>query len=245
MASISTPGIGTGLDINGLLEQIVAAEREPTENRLNRKEANIQAEITAYGALKGSLSSFQSSLSSLKNISSFSSNKASVSNEDLLSATASNIAQPGSYSVEVSKLADAHSIASVAFDNIEDTIGTGTLTFKFGTTTYDSGTDAYTSFFENTERSSESIDITNANNTVQGLRDAINDANIGVSATIVDDGSGYRLLLTSDQAGFDNSLEITVDEGGTAPENLDTTGLSHLISVRLICSRHRPHRMQI
>ncbi len=228
MATISTLGVGSGLDINGLLEQIVAAERAPTERRLNLKEAETQAEITAYGSLKGALSSFQSSLSSLSVESSFSSSTANIANKDLFSATTSSIADPGTYSVEVVNLAQAHSLASVATTGIDDVIGTGTLTFRFGTTDYTSGTDTYTSFTENTTRSSQTVTITNGNNTLSGVRDAINDANIGVTATIVDDGSGYRLLMTSDQPGFDNSLEVTVDEGGGAAANIDTTGLSQL-----------------
>ena len=66
MATITAAGIGSGLDVNGILEQIVAAERAPTENRLNAKEAILQAELTAFGTLKGAVSSFQSSLVKLK-----------------------------------------------------------------------------------------------------------------------------------------------------------------------------------
>jgi flagellar hook-associated protein 2 len=227
MATISTLGVGSGLDINGLLEQIVAAERAPTERRLNLKEAEAQAELTAFGTLKGALSSFQSALSSLSSETSFSSSTVSVANKDLLSASTSSIADPGTYSVEVVSLAQKHSLASVATTDIDDVIGTGTLTFKFGTTDH-TEPDTYTSFTENTTRSSQSVTITNSNNTLSGVRDAINEADIGVTATIVDDGSGYRLLMTSDRAGFDNSLEVTVDEGGGDAANIDTTGLSQL-----------------
>ena len=234
MATISAAGIGSGLDVQGILEQIVEAERAPTENRLNIKEAELQAELTAFGTLKGAVSSFQSSLTKLKDPVFFNSHEVSVSNTDVLSASASSVAQAGNYSVEVSSLAKSHSLASIAFDSLDDVIGTGTLTFNFGTTDYDPGTtfeagdDTYTSFTQNTERSSQSVVIDNSNNTISGIRDAINEADIGVSASIVDDGSGYRLLLTSDQQGLDNSLEITVDEGGAAGDNIDTTGLSVL-----------------
>jgi len=234
MATISAPGIGSGLDVSSILEQIVEAERAPTENRLNLKEATLQAELSAFGTLKGSVSSFQSSFSKLTSASLFNSSKVSVSDPSILSASTSSIAKEGNYAVEVKSLAQSQTLASISFANIDDVIGNGTLTFDFGTTVYDPGTDfatgddTYTSFTSNPERSSESVEIDNSNNTVSGIRDAINNADIGVSASIVDDGNGFRLLITSDDQGADNSLSISVDEGGLAAENIDTTGLSNL-----------------
>jgi len=234
MATLSVGGIGSGLDVNGILEQIVEAERVPTENRLNVKEATLQAELSAFGSVKGAVSTFQSSLGKLKYASLFNSSDVSVSNPDILSASTSSIAKEGTYSVEVKSLAQSHTLASIAFDELDDVIGSGTMTFNFGTTVYDPGTDfqtaddTYTSFTQNPERSSESIVIDNTNNTISGIRDAINDADIGVTASIVDDGSGYRLLISSEDQGLDNSLQITVDEGGIPADNIDTTGLSVL-----------------
>lgn len=227
MATLSASGIGSGIDINSLLQQIVAAERAPTENRLNLQEAKTQAEISAFGILKSSITSFKSSLNSLKTSSGFSVNTVSVGDNSLLAASVSSIATAGSYSVEVESLAQSHSLATVAFDSLDSVVGTGTLTFDFGTTDYDSGGDTYTSFTTNPDKTSQSIEITNANNTVEGLRDAINDAGIGVTATVVDDGSGFKLLITSDDSGLQNSLEISVDEGGGAADT-DTVGLSQL-----------------
>jgi len=234
MATISAGGIGSGLDVKGILEQIVAAEREPTENRLNIKEGTLQAELSAFGTIKGAVSSFQSSLAKLSSPASFNSSNATVSDTDIVTATAASTAPAGSYSVEVKNLAQAHSLASMAFENLDDVIGTGTLTFNFGTTLYDAGTnfetadDTYTSFTKNADRSSESVLIDASNNTITGIRDAINEADIGVSASIIDDGSGYRLLLSSTDLGENNSLEISVDEGAAPADDIDTTGLSIL-----------------
>lgn len=233
MATISAAGIGSGLDVSGILEQIVEAERAPTENRLNLKEATLQAELSAYGTLKGAVSTFQTSFGKLTSAALFNSNKVSVSDSDVLSASSSSIAKPGNYSVEVKSLAQSHTLASIAFTSVDDVIGSGTLNFNFGTTVYDPGTDyatgddTYTSFTTNTERSSESVVIDSTNNTISGVRDAINNADIGVTASLVDDGSGFRLLITSDEKGLDNSLGITVDEGGGAADT-DMTGLSVL-----------------
>lgn len=234
MASLSAAGIGSGLDVNSLLQQIVDAERGPKESQLTLKEAQLQAELSAYGSLKGAVSTFQLTASKLKSSISFASNSVNISNTDLLTATASSVAHEGSYTVEVQSLAQSHALASIAFDELTSVIGNGTLTFDFGTTDYDPGTDfqtgddTYTSFTSNPDRSSQSVVIDNSNNTVEGVRDAINAADMGVTASIVDDGSGYRLLITSDDQGLANSLEITVDEGGAASDNIDNTGLSQL-----------------
>jgi len=234
MATISAAGIGSGLDVSSILEQIVEAERVPTENRLNFKEATLQAELSAYGTIKSAASTFQSSLGKLTSAALFNSSQVSLSNPDVLSASTSSIAKPGSYSVEVKTLAQSQTLASIAFDDLTDVIGSGSLTFNFGTTVYDPGTDfatgddTYTSFSANPERSSETIVIDNTNNTVSGIRDAINNADIGVNASIVDDGSGFRLLISSEQQGLANSLSISVDEGAAAADNIDTSGLSLL-----------------
>ncbi len=233
MTHITATGIGSGLDANGILEQIVAAERGPTENRLNLKEAKLQAELSAFGSLKGAISSFQSSLSKLKSPTFFNSSNVSVSNTDVLLASTTSIAQPGTYTVEVTSLAQAQTLASVSYTAIDDVVGSGTLSFSFGTTVYDPGTsfiagdDTYTSFTQNPDLSSQSVTIDSSNNTLSGIRDAVNAAKIGVNASIVDDGSGFRLLFTAQQ-GLDNSLQISIDEGGAASANIDTSGLSIL-----------------
>ena len=230
MPTLSASGIGSGLDVNDLLRQIVEAERAPAENRLNLQEAKAQAEISAFGSLKSAVTSFKTSLTSLKTASGFSVNKVSVGDNSLLTASASSIATDGSYSVEVESLAQSHSLATIAFDSLDTVVGTGTLTFDFGTTDYTPAEgvnpESYDGFVTNPDRSSQSIEITNANNTVEGLRDAINDADIGITASVVDDGTGFKLLITSDDAGLDNSLEITVDDADM--DDTDASGLSHL-----------------
>lgn len=88
--AITSSGIGSGLDIESLVTQLVAAERAPTENSLIRKSAEYQGQLSAFGALKGALSGFQSSLSSLKSLSTYTERQATLSDATALSATASN-----------------------------------------------------------------------------------------------------------------------------------------------------------
>ncbi len=226
MATITSLGIGSGINLNSLLDQVVSAERSVTETRLDGKQAQADAQISAFGQLRSDLSIFQSSLSSLRSTSSLKKFSTTVSDPTVFSVDTSSVAQEGNSTVVVDKLAQAHSIASSSgFATTDTLVGTGTLTIRFGTTSYDSGTDNYTGFTANTEKATQAIVIDSSNNTVAGLRDYINQNDFGVRAAVVDDGSGYRLVLTSEDSGADNSLEVTASggDGGLATLDFNST----------------------
>ena len=238
--AITSSGIGSGLDIEGLVTQLVAAERSPTENRLVAKAAEYQGQISAFGALKGALSGFQSSLSSLQSLSTYNGRNASVSDSDVLAVSAGSAAAAGSYSVEVNSLAKAHSLASGSYSTTTDLVGEGTLSFRFGTTDYtgpDPGPESYNNFTLHADKAASTITIDSTNNTLAGIRDAVNDADIGVNASIINDGSGFRLLFASEDTGANNSLEISVTESGLAglsalAFNASTTSLSQTVAAQ-------------
>lgn len=208
MASIQSLGIGSGLLTSDLVDQIIAAEREPTELRLDRREAEIEAKITAYGELRSALDKVQSSATSLASGNLIRGTTATSSDESALTATTNSTADPGSYRIAIDQVASAHTLASKAYNSVNDTIGTGSLTFNFGTTQYDETTGDYAGFDQGTGMASVSIDITSANNTLSGLRDTINKEVDGVTASLVFDGVGYRLLLSSEKTGEKSSMEI-------------------------------------
>jgi len=217
--AITSSGIGSGLDIELLVTQLMAAERAPTENRLISRSTEFAGQLSAFGALKGALSGLQSSLSGLQQLSTFTGRNATVSDADVLSASASNSAAAGSYAIEVSGLAKAHSLASGSYTSASDVVGEGELSFRFGTTDYtspDPGPESYDGFTVNADKAAASITIDSSNNTLQGIRDAVNNADIGVSASIINDGSGFRLLFASTDTGAENSLEVSVTESGAA-----------------------------
>ncbi|MFT7287390.1 MAG: flagellar hook-associated protein 2, partial [Halieaceae bacterium] len=227
---VAATGVGSGLDIEGLVTQLVNAERAPAENRLLQRETRLTSELSAFGTLQGALSGVQSSLSSLSSLSTFNQRSAATSNSAVLTATASADAATNNYSIEVDQLARSQSLASGSFSELTDVVGEGELSFRFGTTSYtgaDPGPESYDGFALNGDRASSSITIDSSNNTLQGVRDAINEAEIGVSAAIVNDGSGFRLLLSSQQTGADNSIEVQVDDTGDGGDT-DTSGLSRL-----------------
>lgn len=224
---ITATGLGSGLDVNKLVSQLVASERAVSDLQLNRQEANLTSKFSALGALKGSLGGFKSAVSGLNALSSFNLKAATSSDNSIFTATASADALPSNYSIAVSQLATSHSLASSSFvDSNETAIGTGTITIRRGTTDYVEGTDTYNSFTLNQESTAANIVIDSSNNTLEGVMAAINDADIGIGASIINDGSGFRLLLSSETTGAENSLEISVTDNDS--NDTDVSGLSRL-----------------
>lgn len=221
MAGLSSPGIGSGLDINSLVARLMEVERQPL-TALDKKEADYQSKLTAYGSLKGALSSFQTSVRGLSSPSKFNAVKATVADATLLTASTTSIAKPGSYQIEVKTLAQAQKLTASAVADPTAALGTGTLTLDFGTYNSDSNT-----FSVNAAKAAKTITIGSNNSSLNGIRDAINNAGAGVSASIVNDGSGYRLVLTSTDSGVENSIRLKVS-GDSSPSDTDGTGLSML-----------------
>ncbi len=210
MASIASMGVGSGMDIAGLVQKLVAAERQPAEQRLIRRETNLSVQLSALGSLKGAMADFQSALSSLKDISAFNKRTATSGNTDLYTVSAGSNAVAGNYEVEVIATAQSHKIASDPFTAATDVVGTGTLTFQFGDPT----------------KPAQTVAIDAAHSSLEGIRNAVNAANIGVRASIVNGDDGYQLVFASQNTGLDNALKVSVadDDGG----DTDTTGLSQL-----------------
>ena len=230
MATITAPGIGSGLDINGLVTQLLAAEAEAPSIRLNKDEAGLQVKLSGYGSIKGSLSALQSSLSALKNPSNFQGRTISSSDTDVLTVTGNGQTGKANYDIDVTTLAETHklstdpTLANAQFTDVTDVLGTGTLTFKFGTNNYNSGTDTYSGFTQNPDQSTKTVTITDGS--LEGVRDAINQADIGATASLVFDGEFYRLAITSDTTGEENGLQISVDDDDLDDSN--ESGLSLL-----------------
>lgn len=210
--AISSLGLGSGLDIRSIVDGLVAAERQPKTFQLARQEANLQAKISSFGSFKSALSGFRTSLAGLRQSSQFNSLKASSSDSAVVTASAASNADVGKFSIEAKQLAQANSLASAGFADTNTAIGTGNLTIKFGTTDYDAQTDTYNGFTQNAAKGTLTLAIDSSNNTLTGLRDAINNANSDVSASIVFDGSANHLVLTSKETGAANSLQISADD---------------------------------
>lgn len=227
--AISSPGVGSNLDVNSIVSQLMAVEKKPL-TKLAQKEAGYQAQISAYGNLKGALASFQSTVNALSAMSKFQAVTATPADATVLTASASSSAVPGTYSLNISKLAQAQSLVATGQASMTTAVGAAvdtTLTFDFGTisggtfTAYDGvagtgGTYAGSTFTSN-GAGVKTVTISSTNNSLQGIRDAINNAKIGVTATIVNDGGAtpYRLALSTDSIGKTNSMKISVSGDAT------------------------------
>lgn len=221
---IQSTGIGSGIDVNSLITKLMQVEAQPL-TALAKKEASYQAKLSAYGSLNGALSAFQSSLSSLNSASTFQSLTATSSDSTIASASATSIATAGTYNISISKLAQTQILSSAGQASSTATIGaaaTTTLSFQFGTITGTAVNGVYpvapaTSFAQDASQATGTVTVNSSNNTLQGIRDAINLANIGVNASIVGDGSAtpYHLVLNSNKTGVTSSLKITASGDAT------------------------------
>ncbi len=242
MASITSAGIGSGLDVNSIVTQLMTIEQQPL-NDLKTKEAGYQAKISAYGTLKGSLSSFQNSLSSLSNVTSLTKLTTNVSDPNVLTATTATNASAGSYSINVGQLAQAQSLSAAGQADPKASIGSGattTISFDFGSIAGGSlsgGVYTGASFTANPNIASGSLTIDASNNSLIGIRDAINNASLGVTAAIVNDGSAtpYRLVLTSSKTGAASSVKISVSGDASLGSLLanDPTGTQNLVQAQV------------
>ncbi|MDJ0701488.1 MAG: flagellar filament capping protein FliD, partial [Woeseiaceae bacterium] len=196
MASIISSGIGSGLDIAGIVQQLVAAEGQPVESRIAQKEVRAQAKLSAFGSLKSALSDFRDKLDIMKSADKFLARRASSGNEDVFTVTAGGSALPASYDIEVVQLARAQKLTSGAFAGADAEVGTGDLSIFVG-------------------GQSMLLTVTDENNTLVDIADGINSSqnNPGINASIVNANSGSYLILTSDKTGTGQPITITQSGG--------------------------------
>jgi flagellar hook-associated protein 2 len=231
MSSIKSTGLGSGLEINNIVNAIVGAEKDPAMAKITKSTATATAKISAYGMLNSELSAFKSSYSELSKSSTFSAASAISSDPEILDTKLGVGAETGNWTFEVKQLAQAHTLVSAAntFSSVNDPIGTGEISLRFGS--YSKATDAAgittDAFSVNADKPIETLTIDSSNNSLTGLRDAINEGDYSVNASIINDGTDYRLVVTSKETGKENAIELTVaDDDGN---NSDNAGLSGFV----------------
>lgn len=205
--SISVGGLVSGLDTNSIVSQLMELQQQPI-TKLQTKQAGYNVELTTYGSLQGVLSTLKTNLQGLDSVQDLTSFSVSSGNDDLFTATVNSSASAGSYDITVQQLAAAHKLTSGSFSE-EELVGEGTLHLKVG--------------------SGDFLDIAvSATDTISDVAAAINDANHGVKAAVIFDGTDYFLTLTADNTGAANVINLTVTDTGDA-NNTDMTGLSRLV----------------
>lgn len=224
---VSINGVSSGLDVDSIVNALVSAE-SGQKTQLTKQKSTLDSKISAFGKLKSSLSAFQTAINSLATTSKFDVQKATVSDNTVFTATANGKASNTDYAVKVNQLAKNHKISSAGITGVDTPIGTGKLTIQLGTyaPAVVGPPASGNTFTNNPDKPSVEITIDSSNNTLSGVRDAINAANAGVTASIINDGTTNRLVLSSKETGEVNSIKMTVnDDDGVST---DTTGLSRL-----------------
>lgn len=210
MASISSVGIGSGVLTSELIENLANAERAPVEARLNRQEEGITAELSLFGQIQSAVTDLRLPSRTLANPSLFESKTVTSGNAAFSGVISDSSASAGNYTLEVTTLAKSQTLTSGLFsDKDTTTLGTGSLAITVNGVT-------------------SNVTIDNTNNTLEGIAAAINeDASASVTASVLNTGSGYKLVLNSNETGLENTIEIAVTDTGDA-SNTDTNGLSRL-----------------
>lgn len=194
---MQTTGIGGGaIDVASLVSQLMTIERKPLV-QLQQRETQIQSRLTALGRVKSALDALKTAADALRRTGTFEAAKATATGEGA-TAVVSGTAQLGTYAIAVSRLARGQSNASAAFASATTDVGSGTLTLKSA----DGATVLATISVGDT-----------GTGTLTEIRDEINAANVGVRASLVNDGGQTRLVLNSKQTGAANGFEIEVDAG--------------------------------
>lgn len=198
MAGISSLGAQSGLDLEGIVNATIEAQRAPKVNRLNRQESNLSVELSFIGELKSTLSDFQEAAGKLADVDQYSKNKTSVTQPesgDIISVSSDGDAAPGSFDVEVVSMAQGSRATSTAgaFSDADQVVSNqaGSLTFAAGEQSF-------------------TVDI-EADATLDEIRQQVNDSedNFGVTFNIINTGSEARLVATSAETGAGNDIEIT------------------------------------
>ncbi len=211
MATISSAGIGSGLDVESLVSKLVSLERTPI-TQLTQKTNGLQTELSAFGKLQGALSTLRDAASKLTAPANWGGTLATSSDPSSVTVTAGTGAAIGNVSVQVSQLASAQTLVSgTPYASSTTTVGQGGLTITLGTWGTDSG--GATTFAAKAGATPVSITIGPGQDTLSGIRDAINGANAGVTASIINDASGARLTLRSNDTGASNGFSIQASGG--------------------------------
>lgn len=205
MAGISFSGVASGLDTGSIVQQLVALRRQPIK-RYESQKTDLRQSLTALTDLKSALEKLRNAAKGLDTEGEFTSRAANVAAEGFFEATASSATPVGAFKVSVDQLAQTHRTVSQSYGSVDDDIGTGDVTITIGGET-------------------STFSLASGASSLGDLKVAVNEADMGVTASIIDTGSGFQLMLSADDSGLAN--QFTVDTaglgGGTAPTMAVTT----------------------
>ncbi|MES9850728.1 MAG: flagellar filament capping protein FliD [Candidatus Thiodiazotropha sp. L084R] len=210
--TIGFSGISTGSDWNSIINQLLAVESQPL-SALQSRDRDLDEKISDFGLVKSAIDTFRTTVEELTSSSGFAAFTSTTTDEAVVTVSTDTAAVPSSYDVAVTQLASRDKLASSAYADANTAIGTGTLSITVDGNTMD-------------------ITLDGTNNTLTDLRNAINSANDnpGVTASILNEAGGSRLILTSEESGLANAITVNVADGDDA-SNTDANGLSRLFHI--------------
>lgn len=207
---IRSLGAGSGINVTSLVDGLVAAEKAPQENRLNSRQESLNTQISAYGNLKSSLSEFQSLLAPLSSSDTFNARSVAFPTTDLITANQLDAnAQVGSFQIEVLDVARSQSLSSAAVADPDAALGAGDVTFRFGSWTSYTELGGPVGFSQNADKDALTVSL-DADDSLNDMVSKINDADVGLQASVISNGGQYQLLITT-PSGNNNAIEITAD----------------------------------
>ena len=218
--TISSLGVGSGLDANSIVTKLVELERQPIA-LLQKQADSIQSKISAFGQIQSAVSTMRDAAKKLANPEIWNTTKATSTDAGVVSFSTSSGAQTGNYAVSVTKMARSQSVVNnTRLPSSTSTLGSGTLTFETGSWSGSSSPASFTA-------SGSPVTVTiAAGDTLEKVRDKINSSGAGVIASIINDSGGARLVMSSRNSGAENGFRVTAnDDDG---DNLDGAGISAL-----------------
>lgn len=208
MPSISSPGVGSGLNVNDIVSKMMAVEQRPLQI-LQSKASSIETKISSYGQIKSALSALHDAANALMNTTTWQSKQFTSADKDSVTGSASSSAAAGSFALQVDRLANSQSLASGSFVSGSAMGAAGQITLQTGR--WDSAGTGFTG-------AGTAVNIAiSATDTLADIAGKINGANAGVSAVVVKGQSGDQLLVRSGKTGEENGFALSVLEGGAPP----------------------------
>jgi flagellar hook-associated protein 2 len=188
--TLSVSGLGSGIDVDSIVSQLMQVAQRPLTD-LNNKKSAVTAASQTLSSISGRLSSLKTAALALTTATGFSSFGASSSDSSSVVGKVVGGATPGSYSVTVSQLAAAQKSRSQAQPSSTSALGaTGSLSIAMG--------------------AAAPIAIAVApSDTLADLASKISTSGARVAASIMNDGTGYRLLVQGLDSGAANAFSIT------------------------------------
>jgi flagellar hook-associated protein 2 len=215
MANISSLGLGSGIDAESIITQLMAVEKVPVTKATNEN-SKLGTKLSTWGKIQSSFSALKDASAALTKDSFWTATTATSSDDKSVAVTTSTSSTAGSYSIKVNKLAQAQYLASTPFTAKDAPVGEGTITIELGTFTANPAAPPAATFAAKAAASAVNIDIGPGDNTLEKIRDKINSSNSGVTASLVNDATGARLVLRG-ASGESNSMRISVAENGSVP----------------------------